>query len=123
MTSIINVALGSRVRAWRRSRGLSMVELGALVGVSYQQVQKYESGRSEMTAAKVWDIAQAVGASVTDLYAAVPIGTGLALHDQRVAGVDGVARREVHNLVMEYSKLPPVVRAKFGQLASSLSAK
>jgi transcriptional regulator with XRE-family HTH domain len=119
MTSIFDVALGSKIRSLRRSRGLSLTELGTIVGVSYQQVQKYESGRSEMSAARVWDIAQALGVDVTAVFSAASVG----LDKKSTGAVAGegnlVTRREVRNLVAEYSRLPPGVRVQFGKMARS----
>ena len=45
--------LGERVREARLSLGMTQTELAELLGVSYQQVQKYESGGSRISGARV----------------------------------------------------------------------
>jgi transcriptional regulator with XRE-family HTH domain len=42
--SSIDVAVGRNVRIWRMARGLSQAQLGRRLGVTFQQVQKYETG-------------------------------------------------------------------------------
>jgi len=53
----------------RLSRGLNQTELGRLLGVSLQQVQKYESGRDRMAASTVYRAAEILGVEVGALYA------------------------------------------------------
>ena len=46
----LKTALGVRIRAARVSAGLSQTDLGAAIGISFQQVQKYEKGSDRITA-------------------------------------------------------------------------
>ncbi|MHC2001782.1 helix-turn-helix domain-containing protein [Methylobacterium sp. CM6241] len=46
-------AIGLRVKSLRRSAGLSQASLGSALGVTFQQVQKYESGQSKIAADKL----------------------------------------------------------------------
>jgi len=45
----INYNLGKRIRSARKSRGLSQTHIAAALGVSFQQVGKYESGQNTMS--------------------------------------------------------------------------
>jgi transcriptional regulator with XRE-family HTH domain len=52
--------IGARIRAARRARGLSQTELGRLVGVTFQQVRKYELGTNRIPLARLMVIAPAL---------------------------------------------------------------
>ncbi len=50
--------VGRRIRERRRELGLSLEKLGAALGVSYQQIQKYEIGINRVAAGRLWDMAK-----------------------------------------------------------------
>jgi transcriptional regulator with XRE-family HTH domain len=64
------VAIGQKVRALRLDRGLSQSDLGSLIGVTFQQLQKYESGANRVSAGRLARIAAALGVPVTAFYSA-----------------------------------------------------
>ena len=49
--------VAERIRMQRKVRGLSQTELGKALGVSYQQVQKYENGKNRLGASRLQQIA------------------------------------------------------------------
>ena len=49
--------VGTRIRMQRMVRGLSQTELGKAVGVTFQQVQKYEKGANRVSASRLQQIA------------------------------------------------------------------
>jgi transcriptional regulator with XRE-family HTH domain len=67
--------IGHRIKSLRRSAGLSQANLGNTLGVTFQQVQKYESGRSKIAAEKLQRIAQALGVEISYFYDTKPSGT------------------------------------------------
>jgi len=52
-----NKEIGKRVKAVREDMGISQTKLGDLIGVSYQQIQKYENGTSALSVEKLDKIA------------------------------------------------------------------
>lgn len=60
----IDVSVGERLRQARKVRGLSQGALGEAIGISFQQVQKYERGFNRVSASKLAEAA---------LYLGVPI--------------------------------------------------
>ena len=56
----IDVAVGARIRARRKEIGMSQTELGKAIGVSFQQVQKYERGWNRVAASTLFRIAKAL---------------------------------------------------------------
>lgn len=65
-----DVAVGQKVRALRLHGGLSQGALAAQIGVTLQQVQKYESGANRISAGRLVRVAAALGAPVTAFYRA-----------------------------------------------------
>ena len=66
--------IGHRIKSLRRSAGLSQANLGNALGVTFQQVQKYESGRSRIAADKLHQIAQTMGVDISYFYDGKPDG-------------------------------------------------
>jgi len=73
MGSIVDTKeVGSRIRIYRQQAGLSQEQLAELVGVSFQQIQKYESGFTTLSITKLQQIALALKVSVADFFDAEP---------------------------------------------------
>lgn len=58
MNEAQDIAIGLRLRAQRRELKLSQTAVALSVGVSFQQIQKYESGRNRISASTLWRLAQ-----------------------------------------------------------------
>jgi transcriptional regulator with XRE-family HTH domain len=61
----IDVHIGSRLRLRRKQFGFSQKELGQRLGVTAQQIQKYEQGIDRVSAAALFALASEMNASVT----------------------------------------------------------
>lgn len=57
----LDQVIGDRVRARRLEIGMSQERLAALIGVTFQQVQKYERGANRIAVSRLVDIADALG--------------------------------------------------------------
>ena len=64
-----DVEVGRRIRAQRLSKGLSQTDLGRRLGVSFQQVQKYEKGFNRVGAGRLQAIAEILEVPITFFYA------------------------------------------------------
>ncbi len=60
--------IGKTLQILRAKQGLSQKNLAALLGVSFQQVQKYECGGNRISAARLYDIAQVLQVPIGALY-------------------------------------------------------
>ena len=58
-SSKIDALIGARVRALREQRRMSQTALGEYIGVTFQQVQKYERGKNRISASVLFKIAKA----------------------------------------------------------------
>src|SRR6267142_4549181 len=63
-----DIELGKRIRLRRVEQKISQAELGDKLGVSFQQVQKYEKGVNRVTAGRLQQIADALDVPVTFFY-------------------------------------------------------
>jgi transcriptional regulator with XRE-family HTH domain len=59
--------LGERIRSFRRRAKLSQLALGKLLGVTFQQVQKYETGANKIPFHRLLEIAELVGVELYEL--------------------------------------------------------
>jgi transcriptional regulator with XRE-family HTH domain len=60
--------IGGRIATIRAAQGLSQTSLGAAIGVSFQQVQKYEKGRNRIGAGRLQQIARFLGVDAAVFY-------------------------------------------------------
>jgi transcriptional regulator with XRE-family HTH domain len=67
----LDQALGLAIRLRRHARGLSQSGLGDAIGVSFQQIQKYERGANRVSFSTMVRICEALGCHVSDLVAEV----------------------------------------------------
>src|ERR1051326_4032490 len=64
----VDVVVGQNIRMYRKRLGLSQSELGRRIGVAQQQIQKYEDGGNALSAARLSQIAVALGVPVPSLF-------------------------------------------------------
>lgn len=79
----VDLHVGARIRSRRKSLRLSLEGLAAGLGISHQQLQKYETGGSRITVPMLYDIAGALRVRVSDLYEGLPHPSDIARLDPR----------------------------------------
>lgn len=60
-----DVHIGGRIRERRIALGMSQAALAADLGITFQQVQKYESGANRVGGSRLWDISRALNVPVS----------------------------------------------------------
>ncbi|MCB2082368.1 MAG: helix-turn-helix transcriptional regulator, partial [Rickettsiales bacterium] len=65
-----NTLIGKRVRRFRQMTGYSLQEVANGIGVSYQQLQKYETGRNRISASMLFEVAQLLNIPVIQFFLA-----------------------------------------------------
>ena len=60
--------VGLRIRIRRKEVGVSQERLAEALGITFQQVQKYERGANRVSASKLWEIARALNTGVGYFY-------------------------------------------------------
>jgi transcriptional regulator with XRE-family HTH domain len=64
----VDLHVGKKLRAMRNARRISQQHLGAQVGVTFQQMQKYESGKNRISASRLYQFSQALDVPVGAFY-------------------------------------------------------
>lgn len=79
-----DLAIGQRIQAARKSLGLSQTDLAQRVGVSYQQIQKYEAGQNRVSVTHLLHISAALDLALTDLLPAAARAPVLDLDSETI---------------------------------------
>lgn len=66
--STVDAYIGARMRESRRALGITQERLGELLGVTFQQIQKYEKGVNRVSAAGLFEICQALEVSLASMF-------------------------------------------------------
>jgi transcriptional regulator with XRE-family HTH domain len=61
----IDIDVGNKIRLRRRLTGMSQTALGTALGITFQQVQKYEKGTNRVGASRLSDMARILGVPVS----------------------------------------------------------
>ncbi|MFL9827723.1 helix-turn-helix domain-containing protein [Rhodoplanes sp. SY1] len=70
----LDLLIGRNIRFYRLRRGLSQSALARAIGVTYQQVQKYERGLNRISAAQLYRAATALGVPIPILFEIKSVG-------------------------------------------------
>lgn len=109
----IDVQIGHRLRELRIRRGLSQEALGDMLGISFQQVQKYEKGSNRLAGSTMWDISQRLDVPITWFFEGIE-QKGPSKDLPKLRPADSVFHDEL-------SKLPKEVRTALRILIRRLS--
>jgi transcriptional regulator with XRE-family HTH domain len=60
--------VGENVRRFRNARGMTLAELSLGLGISHQQLQKYETGMNRLSAGILMDVSKRLDVSLTELF-------------------------------------------------------
>lgn len=130
--SLIDLHVGKRLRQRRSLLGMSQEHLGEAVGVTFQQIQKYERGSNRIGASRLYQFSIILGVSVAHFFENMPsdpqtdgVTAPIGMADQAQASfdTDTMARRETLDLVRAYYQIAdPIVRKRILELARSLGA-
>jgi transcriptional regulator with XRE-family HTH domain len=127
----IDVHVGHRIRLRRSLLGISQSALADMIGLTFQQVQKYEKGTNRVSSSRLVDMANALDVTVPYFFEEMPAGvekqTPAMLMNARALpeiahGKDQLARRETLELVRAYYRIPnPAVRRRLAELTKAVA--
>lgn len=101
-TTSDDVQVGQRIRARRMAKGMSQTELGQMLGVTFQQVQKYEKGVNRVGAGRLVRVAEALDVPVSFFFG----GTDAGSEDTR-AILGFLDTSYSLRLLRAFSRIPP----------------
>jgi transcriptional regulator with XRE-family HTH domain len=116
----IDVHLGKRLRRRRRLLGLTQQQLAGACGVRFQQIQKYECGANRISAARLWQLSEALEVPVGYFYDGLSDEERAQANDSGPGG-EMFARKETLDLIRAYYQLGERPRRRLLDLAKSLN--
>ena len=111
----VDVHVGGRVKARRKLIGMNQEELGKHVGLTFQQIQKYEKGMSRIGAGRLWRFSLILGQPISSFFE----GIG----GRKRKGDDLLAKRETMQLVRYLSACDPDVQKHLAAVINALAGK
>src|SRR5260370_11894582 len=126
-SNMIDAYVGARLRMRRVMLGMSQSTLGKHLGVTFQQVQKYEKGANRISASRLQQTARVLDVSPSYFFegapAQQPTAGGLAAESQQSFVVDFLATAEGVHLNRAFLRIPdPKVRRRIVDLVVALAA-
>lgn len=128
----IDVHVGSRVRLRRTLLGMSQEKLGDAIGLTFQQVQKYERGANRIGSSRLFDLSRVLDVPVSFFFDDMPPeiadrssngDSGLSEASTESYAADPLAKRETLELVRAYYQIDePSVRKRLFDLAKALAS-
>lgn len=128
----IDAHVGSRVRMRRMLLGLSQEKLGELLGLTFQQVQKYEKGANRIGASRLFDLSHVLGVPVQFFYDEAPAAitdahtaaTGMAERASEPYVADVLSSRDSIELNKAFARISDArVRRAVVELVKSLAGE
>jgi transcriptional regulator with XRE-family HTH domain len=129
----IDVHVGQRVRQRRTLLGMSQEKLAEAIGLTFQQVQKYERGANRVGSSRLFDLARVLDVPIAYFFEDMEANVA-AKSPSRLMGVsesklqpyaaepDPLAKRETLELVRAYYKIgEPRVRKRIFELTKALA--
>jgi transcriptional regulator with XRE-family HTH domain len=126
----IDVHVGSRVRLRRTLLGMSQEKLGEALGLTFQQVQKYERGANRIGSSRLFDLSRVLDVPISFFFDDMP-GEVEQLSPRFISGmteepasydIDPLTKRETLELVRAYYRIAdPQVRKRVYELARALA--
>ncbi len=121
MAHVVDTHVGKRIRQRRWLIGMTQQNLAELVGIKFQQIQKYETGANRVSASRLWDIAEALDVPVAFFFEGLRGKDEAESTDQNNLPDDLIGDKEAMDLVRSYYAIPENQRRRLFELARVLS--
>jgi transcriptional regulator with XRE-family HTH domain len=124
VANIVDIHVGGKVRLRRTMLGMSQEKLGAALGVTFQQVQKYEKGTNRVGASRLQAIATTLHVPVSYFFEDVGDGSAgeTAGTDERIVRETMLSREGITLMRCLAAIRSPSVKTKLISLAKALAA-
>ena len=126
----VDIHVGGRVRQRRTLLGFSQERLGDALGLTFQQVQKYERGANRVGASRLHEISRILDVELSYFFDEMPAATAAVTAASRGVAEkatpfrhDPMAKRETLELVRAYYRITdPRVRKRIFELTKAVAA-
>jgi transcriptional regulator with XRE-family HTH domain len=117
----IDLHVASRVRERRIVLGISQRQMATTLGLTFQQVHKYEQGKSRISAGRLYDFGKVLGVPITFFFEGITDRSPPGAPPSSGGHTDELGRREAIELFTAYRAISdPLLRLSVRQLARAL---
>ncbi len=126
--SWIDPHVGARIRVRRTLLGMSQTKLGEAVGLTFQQIQKYERGANQVAASRLYQFGRVLDVPLAYFFEGLPAKAatqpeGMAESEAEPFRRENLTRRETLELVRAYYRIAdPTVRNRLVDLIRAIGA-
>ncbi len=122
MAHKVDVHVGKRIRQRRWLTGMTQQKLAELVGIKFQQIQKYETGANRVSASRLWDIGDALEVQVSFFFEGLKSDEVEEVpNEDATVPKDLMGDKEAMDLIRSYYAIPENQRRRLFELARVLS--
>ncbi len=123
--------VGARLRQRRTLLGMNQTKLGEAIGVTFQQVQKYENGANRISASRLFNLSWVLDVPIQFFFDDMPNAVATSSPAQGGGKAkkppsyepDPIAKRETMELVRAYYKITdPQIRKRLFEMTKTLGA-
>lgn len=123
----VDIHVGKRLRSRRTILGMSQEDIGGAVGITFQQVQKYERGLNRIGSSRLYEFATLLGVSISyffeDFVDAVKSNSNVLADSEFLFEHESLNNKEVMALVRSYNSInDPKIRKKILSLVKAISS-
>lgn len=113
----VDIHVGGKVRIQRVLAGLSQTQLASQMGLTFQQLQKYEKGANRISASRIWELSIILDVPVASFF------DGIAGATEKKARPPALPARRTMNLVRNIDSCPAKVRNQLEAMARSFGRR
>ncbi len=126
----VDVYVGSRVRLRRTLKGMSQQRLAEALGLTFQQIQKYERGVNRIGSSRLFELSEVLDVPPSFFFDGAPsqtesaaAGPGMAEAEPEPYEARQFARREILELVRAYDRIvDPEIRKRVFEMVKAVAA-
>lgn len=115
VSHVVDVHVGQKIRHRRWLVGMTQQQLADLVGIKFQQIQKYETGMNRVSASRLWDISRAMDVQPSFFFDGLQDDTDTSAEQE-----DMLNKKETLELLRTYYAIPESQRKRLFDLARAL---
>lgn len=121
MPHMVDTHVGQKIRQRRWLIGMTQQKLAEMVGIKFQQIQKYETGANRVSASRLWDISEVLGVPAAHFFEGAEDLAERKETAKTNAPADLLKDKEAMDLVRSYYAIPENQRRRLFDLARVLS--
>ena len=115
MSHVVDTHVGQKIRHRRWLVGMTQQQLADLVGIKFQQIQKYETGMNRVSASRLWDISRALEVPPSFFFEGLQETSDLSEEQDNLLN-----KKETLELLRTYYAIPESQRKRLFDLARAL---